>query len=343
MFSNLQIYRLNNNWKITAENLEQQLSRGAFRRCQSNEVESRGWVAPRKESGLVFALGQQWMITLETEERILPACVVNDEVQERAEAMEAQHGHALGRKQLKELKERVTEELMPRAFTRRRKTNVWIDPVNCWFVVDASSPGKAEAVIEHMRQCLDDFPLKSVQTLISPTSAMSDWLSGSDAPAGFTIDRDCELKAVGEEKSSVRYARHALDGDQIEDEIKAHLAAGKLPTRLALTYDERISFILTDKLEIKRLAFLDILKEEAESNAENAAEQFDADFALMTGELARFLVALVAALGGEDVEQAAAGTGGASNEQKSSAESTHSESKAQLDRGTHETLSVIDM
>ena len=59
--------------------------------------------------------------------------------------------------------------------------------------------------------------------------------------------------------------------------------------------------MLTEKLEIKRVAFLDILKEEAEKNAENATEQFDADFALMTGELARFLSALIIALGGETI------------------------------------------
>jgi recombination associated protein RdgC len=124
---------------------------------------------------------------------------------------------------------------------------------------------------------------------------MADWLAAGEAPAGFTIDRDCELKAAGEEKAVVRYVRHTLEGD----EVKAHLAAGKQPTRLALTWDERISFVITEKLEIKRLAFLDLLKEEAEKGAEHADEQFDADFALMTGELSRLLPQLVAALGGE--------------------------------------------
>jgi recombination associated protein RdgC len=157
--------------------------------------------------------------------------VVNDEVKDRAEAMEAQQGYAPGRKQLKELRERVTEELMPRAFTRRRTTFVWIDPKNGWFCVDASSPGKAEEVIEHLRHCLDEFPLTMLHTQVSPTSAMADWLAGGDAPAGFTIDRDCELKAAGEEKAAVRYVRHPLDGDEIAGEIKAHLASGKLPTK----------------------------------------------------------------------------------------------------------------
>ena len=127
---------------------------------------------------------------------------------------------------------------------------------------------------------------------------MADWLASGEGPACFTIDRDCELKAVGEEKAAVRYVRHPLEGSDIKD----HLAGGKLPTRLALSWNDRISFILTEKLEIKRLTFLDLLKEEAEKNAEVAAEQFDADFALMTGELARFLPDLMEALGGEIAE-----------------------------------------
>ena len=298
-FSNAQIYCLPKNWSIGLEKLTEQLARGPFVKCPSNQPVSRGWVPPRKDGSLVYAMGDQWMIALSTEQRILPAGVINEEVKERAEAMEAQQGYALGRKQLKELKERVTDELMPRAFTRRRTTYVWIDPKNGWFCVNASSPAKAEEVIEHLRHCLDEFPLSMLHTELSPSSAMADWLAGGEAPTGFSIDRDCELKAAGEEKAAVRYARHALDGDEIESEIKAHLTSGKLPTRLALTWDDRMSFVLTEKTEIKRLAFLDLLKEQAEKTAEHADEQFDADFALMTGELSRFLPQLVEALGGE--------------------------------------------
>jgi recombination associated protein RdgC len=129
---------------------------------------------------------------------------------------------------------------------------------------------------------------------------MADWLASGEGPTGFTIDRDCELKAVGEERASVRYARHPLEGNEIKD----HLTAGKLPTRLALTWNDRISFVITEKLEIRRLTFLDILKEEAETAAEVADEQFDADFTLMTGELSRFLPDLIQALGGEVAEKA---------------------------------------
>ncbi|MGE5493558.1 MAG: recombination-associated protein RdgC [Actinomycetota bacterium] len=297
-FRNLQIYRLPTPWNIELTALEEQLGRGPFIPCPSNEPMSRGWISPRGDGALVHSLNRQWMIALAVEQRLLPSSVVNQVAQERAEEMEAQQGYKPGRKQMKELRERVSEELMPRAFTRRRKTYVWADPVNGWLCVDASSPSKAEEVIEHLRWSLDDFPLALVKTQLSPTSAMADWLASGEGPAGFTIDRDCELKAVGEEKAAVRYVRHPLEGSDVKD----HLASGKLPTRLALTWNDRISFILTEKLEIKRLTFLDLLKEEAEKSAEVADEQFDADFALMTGELARFLPDLLEALGGEIVE-----------------------------------------
>ena len=300
-FNNLQIYRLPAPWAIDLAKFEEQLARGPFVPCASHEPMSRGWVSPRKDGGLVYANNRQWLIALCVEQRLLPSAVVNKEVNARAAKLTEEQGFGPGRKAMRELKERVTEELMPRAFTRQHATHVWIDPQNGWFVVNAGSAAKAEEVIEHLRKCLDDFPLQLLHTQVSPQSAMADWLSGGDAPVGFTIDRDCELKAIGEEKSAVRYVRHPL-ADEWAKEIKEHLAAGKLPTRLALTWDDRISFVLTEKLEIKRLAILDLMKEQAEQTAEHAEEQVDADFALMTGELGRFIHALVEALGGEAAE-----------------------------------------
>jgi len=295
-FRNLQLFRLPAPWQITLEQLEIQLLRGAFQRCPSNEPMSRGWVSPRGDGALVCAQNRQWLFALCVEQRLLPSTVIGEVVSERAAEMAAQNGFPPGRKQMRELRERVTEELLPKAFTRKRKTQVWIDPQQGWLGIDAASPAKAEEVLEHLRWSLDEFPLELLHTARSPTAAMADWLAAGEAPVGFTIDRDCELKSASEEKAAVRYVRHPLEGD----EIRAHLAAGKAPTRLALTWNDRISFVLTERLEIKRIAFLDLLKEEAER--ENAEDQFDADFALMSGEFGRFLPDLVEALGGETAE-----------------------------------------
>jgi len=127
----------------------------------------------------------------------------------------------------------------------------------------------------------------------SPSSAMTGWIAGGEAPTGFSIDQDMELRSA--ENAIVRYAKHPLDGD----EIPKHIAAGKVVTRLGMTWGDKISFVLDEKLQVKRVSFLDILKEETDGQAENEDERFDLDFTLMTGELNRLLKDLLMALGGE--------------------------------------------
>ena len=93
-FKNLQIYRLPTPWNIDLAKFEELLARGPFVKCPSNQPMSRGWVSPRRDGALVFSLGRQWMIALSVEQRLLPSSVVNEEVKERAETIEAQQGYA---------------------------------------------------------------------------------------------------------------------------------------------------------------------------------------------------------------------------------------------------------
>lgn len=299
-FKNLQIYRLPIPWQMSIKTLDTQLAQQRFAPCGALEAISRGWVAPRPEhdpEALVHGMGGHWILALETESKLLPATILRQETRAQAEKIAQTQGYALGRKALRDLQDQVRDELLPRAFAGRRKTAVWLDPARGWLGVDAASLTKAEEVLEALRASLDDFPCALVSTRISPASAMTEWLLSGDAPAGFAIDRDCELKSATGEHAVVRYVRHPLR-DETLPEIRAHLEAGKLPTRLALTWNDRISFVLTEKGEIKRLEFLEVLKESLEG-IENAEEIFDAEFALMTGEFVHFLPALIEALGGE--------------------------------------------
>lgn len=298
-FKNLLVYRIPAGWAVDPAALEEKLARHPLQRCGGLDRETRGWVAPGGDDRLVRVLNRQILIAFGTEQKLLPVAVINQAAQERAAATAEQQGYRVGGKQMREIKERVTDELLPRAFVRRFTTWVWLDPVNGWLVIDAASPTKAEALLEKLYESLEDLPARLLKTERSPSSAMTEWLLEGEAPSGFTIDRDLELKASDEEMSTVRYVRHALEGE----EIRQHIAAGKMVTRLAMTWSDRISFVLTEQGQIKRLAFLDILKEEAEAQAETAEELFDVDFALMTGELARLLSDLADALGGEIVEK----------------------------------------
>lgn len=296
-FKNIFIYRLPADCAITAAALQEKLAQKPLQPCSGLDKQSRGWVSCRGDDRLVHAANGQMLFALGVEQKLLPATIITRFAKERVADIEAQQGYKVGRKELKDLKEAITEELLPRAFAIQRTTYAWLDPVNGYLIIDAASIVKAEELLEFLNKTLDDLPVKPLHTELSPVAAMTDWLAGETAPAGFTIDRELELRATGESKATVRYANHALEGE----EILAHIAAGKRATRLGLTWNDRISFVLTEQLQIKRLEFLDIIKEESSTLADTADEMFDLDFTLMTGELARMLADLTDALGGEKV------------------------------------------
>lgn len=295
-FHNLQLYRLTDAWALDAGRLQAKLARHAFHSCNPTDMQASGWVPPRgMDDELVLASRKQLLICLGVEQKLLPASVIRQYAQDRLITLEAQQGFKPGRKQVMEVREAITAELLPRAFVKRRLTYAWIDPLGNWLAIDAASQAKADEFIEKLKLSLDELPLKLLRTRLAPATAMTDWLSAGEAPAGFTIDRDCELREPSGERATVRYARHTLEAA----EIGRHIAGGKTATRLALTWQERISLVLTEELQIRRLAFLDILKEEVGRQTENADELFEADFILMSGELSKMLSQLTEALGGE--------------------------------------------
>lgn len=293
-FKNLQIYRLPAPWSMTAEKLEACLAPQAFTPCSSLDMQSQGWLSPRNNGMLVHSVNRQLLILLNTEKKLLPSTVINQVAKARATEIEEQQGFQPGRKQMKEIKEQVTDELLPRAFSIQRSTWTWIDPVNGWLVVDAGSPTKAEEVIKLLIKAIDKLPLETLHVARSPVATMTDWLASDEAPVGFTVDQDTELRASGEGKATVRYVRHTLEAE----DVRRHIAAGKQCTRLAMTWADKVSFVLTESLTIKRIAPLDVLKE-TDATTKNDDERFDSDVMLMTAELSRLIADLVEALGGE--------------------------------------------
>lgn len=293
-FKNLVVYRLTQ-WNITPEALEEKLSSRLLQGCGSSDMSCMGWVSPKGDAHpLVHVLDQQIMLALGVEKKLLPSTVINQFAKLRAVDLEEQQGYKPGRKQMKEIKEAVTLELLPRAFSIQRKTYAWIDLANRWLVVDAASIAKADELIEMLFKSIDGIAMEPVRTVTSPLGAMTTWLAGEELPSYFTVDRDCELRGSGEEKATVRYVRHALE----VDEISKHISSGKEVTKLAMTWADKFSFVLHENLQIKRLTPLDVLKEKAEGS--EAEELFDADFAIMTGELQHLIPDLVEVLGGEE-------------------------------------------
>lgn len=294
-FKNLHPFRLSTEWPITLDALREQLATKPFKPCGSQDHESRGWVPPFDGGELVHAVGADLLVCMQVEQRILPTAVVQREADKRAKRLEDEQGFNLGRKAMKELREQITQELLPRAFTRIRKTFAWMNVGEGWLVVDAASEKKAEDVLELLRHSLDTFPLALLRTVRSPMSAMAVWLA-SGAPEDFTLDQDFALQSISEDRARATFTGHDPEAAHVTE----HLEAGRLPIKLAMTFDDRISFVLTDRGALKRIHFLSVIRDRAAADEhEDAQALFDAELALMTGELLRLLPAIVAAMGGD--------------------------------------------
>lgn len=291
-FRNLQAYRITSG-NITLNSLEEALSQHALQSCMQMEMQSRGWLLPREEQeSFVHAYGQQWLIAFGMEKKLLPAGVINQHAKARLAQIEQMQGYKPGKKQVRDIKEATIIELLPRAFTQRHKTYAWIDGIKNRLMIDTASSHKADEFVEVLIKSIHGLTLEPLDTQISPSSAMTRWLSGDDLPSVFTIDRDCELQGMSDEKATIKYTRHVLDAE----ETARHIRAGKKAIKLAMTWNSKISFVLHDNLQLRRITPQDILKEPAESTE----ELFASDFAIMTGELSRLITDVIEALGGED-------------------------------------------
>jgi recombination associated protein RdgC len=295
VFKNVMVYRIGPTWSPSLEQIEAGLDPHRFVECGASQEMSLGWSEPRGEAHgpLVESIGGQWILKMTIESKSVPASVVKRKADERLAEIESTTGRKPGKKETKEIREDVKQSLLPMAFTKRGSVLVWIDPESRTLVIDAGSQGRADEIISALVKALDGFSVMQINTQLSPAAAMAEWLTTQEAPAGFSIDRECELKAADESKSVVKYARHALD----IEEVRQHVAEGKIPTKLAMTWEGRVSFMLTEGLQVKKLTFLDGVFDEGTSKEKE--DGFDADTAISTGEMRQMIPALMLALGGE--------------------------------------------
>lgn len=287
------VYRIAPQWQVDLSQVEEALAKTPFVECGATQEKSLGWVPPRGDAHDLMAesVGGQWVLRFMVESKMLPGSVLNRKVKEKAARIEQETGRKPGKKEAKELKDEAKLDLLPMAFTKQGSMWVWIDPQAHWLVLDTSSQGRADEVVTLLVEALPGLSVALLDTQTSPQAAMSHWLSTQEPPVGFSVDRECELKSADEAKAVVRYARHPLD----IDEVREHIAAGKLPTKLAMTWDDRVSFLLSEGLQVRKISFLDTVFEGTKADDGG----FDTDVAIATGELSKLIPDLIEALGGE--------------------------------------------
>ena len=302
-FKNLLTYRLTQEVPFEPEALEAALASKPARPCASQELTTYGFVAPfgkGEDAPLVHVSGEYLLIAARKEERILPSSVVNDAVKEKVEEIETEQMRKVYKKERDQIKDEIIQAFLPRAFIRRSMIFAAIAPRLGVILVNSASAKRAEDLLSTLREVMGSLPVRPATVKIAPVATMTEWVKSQEAAEGFYVLDECELRDTAEDGGIVRCKRQDLTGE----EIQLHLSTGKVVTQLALAWQDKLSFILDDKMLIKRLKFEELLQEQAEQDGgDEAAQQFDASFQLMMMTFAEFLPVLFEALGGEEIPQ----------------------------------------
>ena len=296
MFKNLIGFRITPNWPLTATQIEERLDQHAFRECAALQTQSIGWVGARADFPLLVSAAGHLLLTLRIDTKKVPGATLKKEMDFRLRSLSEQRGgKKVGSKEKKEIKTQIIDELLPEIIPVETYISIWIDPKNHWLGMNATGTGKVSDAISMLYQTLDghDVTLQKDFTAETPNSHMSSWLAAGEGPDGFSIDDSCELIAADSSKATVRYANTNLDCEN----VKEHVRDGKTPTKLAMTFDDRASFVLTHKCEVRKLKLHDIVFQDAQAS-EDVLETFQGSLMIVGAEMTRLLNGLVNVLGG---------------------------------------------
>ncbi|MDO4694745.1 MAG: recombination-associated protein RdgC [Eikenella sp.] len=294
-FKQLSFYLLNKNALPDLDTLAAKLAEAEFAPVQGLDWFSEGFAAPQGFSPeLVFPADFTWGVALKKEEKVLPAGVIRDVLDEKVAEIQNAEGRNVGRKEKQELKDRITDDLLPRAFTRSSRSQALFDIRHGYLLVNNASAAKAEAMLTKLREALGGLEARLPNAKQSPGGLMTEWLLKGAAEGGFELDSDCELKGQGDAAPTVKVSKQDLTAE----EVVQHVKNGKTVTQLGLVWREQLAFILTQDFTLKRIRYLDVLQEEADSHGSDAESLAFASQVLMAEALSTMLEELAAYLGG---------------------------------------------
>jgi recombination associated protein RdgC len=287
-FRNLSLFRFPESVVKSIKRLPKDLEAHRLRECGPLELATRGFVSPygRESEELMHGFGAYSLVSIGSEERLLPGVVVAEELADRIAKIADKEGRRPGAKERKRLKEEVISEFLPRAFIRPSRLSAYLDGEQGWFVVDSASRKAAEDAVSQVREALGRFPATPMAPSESPRNLMTGWLIDGKLPKGLALGEEVELRDPAEAGAIVRCRRQDLESD----EVREHLKSGKQVFQLGLVFDERVGFVLGEDLVVRKLRFLDQVLDALDEDAvESVKAEIDARFALMSLELRRLL------------------------------------------------------
>jgi len=298
---NALIYRFTKKVNIEADALEQSLAAFSFKPCGDQDVSKIGWTKPLGEkTELLLHTAQDWLLlTFKEEKKIFPPKVLALAFNERVDALELEKGRKLGKREKDDIKDAVIVQMLPRAFSKYESINVFINCSLGFIVVDASSSNKAEFVLSLLRKTLGSLPIVPASPHKDVSATMTTWLNTFTTPKCLQFGYSTKLTSTLPKGPHATFNNQALDSE----EIKACLEEQKVVSKLGLTFKDRLSFVLTDKAEIKQLKYsVEILDANNDISDEDELAQMDADICLVEGEFSDLLTELYSesVLGGFD-------------------------------------------
>ncbi len=302
-FRNLLVYRLTQDLPFAADELQAALAAKPARPCASQELTTYGFVAPfgkGEDAPLVHVSQDFILIAARKEDRILPGSVVRDALKEKVDEIEAEQMRKVYKKERDQIKDEIIQAFLPRAFIRRSTTFAAIAPKQGLILVNSASPKRAEDLLSTLREAIGSLPVRPLTVKMAPTAVLTEWVKTQQAADHFTVLDECELRDPQEDGGIIRCKRQ----DLTSDEIQLHLSTGKQVTQLSLAWQDKLSFVLDEKMIVKRLRFEDLLQDQAEQDGgDDDLSQQDASFTLMMLTFGEFLPQLFDALGGEETPQ----------------------------------------
>lgn len=305
-FKNIQLYRFTKPFELDPESLAEQLAEHSFVPCGSQDTTRSGWVPPLGRHGteLVHVTNGYLMICCKRQDKLLPAGVVNETLEEQVLKIEESEARKLPSRERRSLKDEVVFSLLPRAFARSSLQYAYIAPKDNLLVINAASAKRAEEFLDQLRSALGTLALIPLASNSQPMDVMTRWVNSGQPASGFELGEECELRDNADINAVIRCKNQDLGSAEIVN----HLKTGMHVSKLFLSWQDRVEFLLDDSLAIKRLRFSEMVQEQAdEIEAEDVASKFDVDFSIMALELSGFFKALVEALGGENLERSANG------------------------------------
>ena len=288
-FRKLTLFRFSPAVADDLQRLDQVLPDHALRPVGGLEMFTRGFVPPvgrAADAPLTHSVGHFTLFTVGGQDKMLPASVVNGELQRKVQKITEEEGRKVGGRERRRIKEDLFTELLPRAFVQESRLSGYMDPAGGWLVLDTASRKAAENALTQLREALGSFPAVPLAPEEGPRVLLTDWLANGTLPSGLQLGDECELRDPASTTGAIIRARRQ---DMHSDEIKEHLLNGKQVFQLGLVFDERISFVLGEDLVVRKLKFLDVVLDAMGDSHEDANAEADASFALMTLELERLL------------------------------------------------------